>query len=620
MSSSAYSKKFKFSPPKEEKKKEQAADSQSQDIPKSITSTPEKPLVRKKQRIGGKWAGKRYYEYKLTMGNENLYNLVRKRNIVYVEKFLLDYSNNMDVPFVDMKKTLRKFKYIGLFSFYSTKILPKPASQILRLLFSNARGLNIPLLIRSKTYDELTMKTKLFRGFKRLTSLRLETYPAAEGQYSFHKKEELRLLHSHLSCLRQLSSFCFEELCPKISEELIELLAKQIKSRSKTLEYVVISLPEMERTYPGKRTADSSTKFMASFQSLERLSYLSLSVDGSEIYEENIKQLCASLENKKNLQKCHLTLNHPTIIKRFEKFNTIPNLELDIEIILNRFKTESINYLSNLDCIIRISVDEVSNRRLASDQFMKTFFKALSEIKHLARFSYHEGFEQPTEHGRENLALNFPVLLKNVSHLKKLDLDLTGTYRGKDLFVSLANHLKDMVCLDHFELAIFDYNEDDECDESILELVTGLQTIQTLKDLFISIDGGIIENSFVRKLMDKMTKCKQVIRFGSLCMKVNRKNTVEFLKKMSRMPDLENILLWFRPQPFYHVGGVTDPSDETIMNCIVEAISCLKNLRTLGMSLPFDLEEAELDRLAKRIKATNKFLIVSLEGPHGLPV
>lgn len=139
-----------------------------------------------------------------------------------------------------------------------------------------------------------------------------------------------------------------------------------------------------------------------------------------------------------------MKLVHPNILKKFEKFNAIPKLELQLEIKFTNFKTESIHYVSLLEMPVFISVDEVTVRRLNNAKFMETFFESLSNIKRLERFSYHEGFEDGTNQGRKNLVQFFPLVCKNFTKLKKIDFDISNSYLCNTLLKEIKNSLKTM--------------------------------------------------------------------------------------------------------------------------------------------------------------------------------
>jgi hypothetical protein len=77
-----------------------------------------------------------------------------------------------------------------------------------------------------------------------------------------------------------------------------------------------------------------------------------------------------------------------------ECFNEISNFELELDIKLKSFNSDSILHIKNFDFPLRITLDEISPRRLLSNNFMSKFFNSLSEAKKLERFSYHEGGDE----------------------------------------------------------------------------------------------------------------------------------------------------------------------------------------------------------------------------------
>jgi hypothetical protein len=121
-----------------------------------------------------------------------------------------------------------------------------------------------------------------------------------------------------------------------------------------------------------------------------------------------------------------------------------------------------------------------------------------------------------------------------------------------------------------------------------------------------------ISTSFIKKLIDSMTSCTQLVHFGSLSMKANGEVLMYLFRRLTRMVNLETSFFWFR-----EIEDVECKDDEMqierLFGTIYSSVTSLSRLRSLSLMMPFDFDEDEVETLKYSIRSKNKRLELSIE-------
>ena len=121
-----------------------------------------------------------------------------------------------------------------------------------------------------------------------------------------------------------------------------------------------------------------------------------------------------------------------------------------------------------------------------------------------------------------------------------------------------------------------------------------------------------ISTSFIKKLIDSMTSCTQLVHFGSLSMKANGEVLMYLFRRLTRMVNLETSFFWFRE--IEDVEGKEDEMQiERLFGTIYSSVTSLSRLRSLSLMMPFDFDEDEVESLKYSIRSKNKRLGLSIE-------
>jgi hypothetical protein len=480
---------------------------------------------------------------RITVKNQSSIKVLIKNNYNLVRSFDACFEDEIS-DHLALKKIIKRIKLIKLLYFAAKpKVFQKSCllSKLSPCLYNKLSGICSPSILCQEA-QQRSLSIQLLRKFKNLSTLNLNTNEMPESLCEIYSNKQLLELEYSLKCLRNLQSLSIIENFQFRYAEFIQLMTQQVKTKHhlKSLDLYVF-----QTTATNKRAL---TDFFRSLEKIQTLEELILCMDGKEMKNKNVKQLCTSLVALPSLKKVKLTIIQPMITKEYLRLNAIKCLDLEFHFKISSLRIFKINLLKKLTAPISVKLDDIEDKRFNDEKFVGYLFKNISKIQTLKNFTYSEDFNESLSFcSRHHLVKNFNTLVsKGFQRLSTLNLTFNNSLLVEFSLGALQEALPRMESLEGITINIFDYKNLQPSETSILSFLSALPQCLTLKELFFSVEGEV-SKCFSQKMIDCISKCKQIRKLGNFSLKIDFELLLYFLSKIAKLEALESLLVWFSP-------------------------------------------------------------------------
>jgi len=604
MSCNVHTKKYKFNPPIQSMKKgttPKAAEATKflKDLPSALLIENESYLLHEKRR-------NLLAEPVMNMTNAHPFLHNRKRGMNCIHKMVVE-DQGVGTNIHDLHRFVRRIRYLSHFSFHGSKVQTVMAGPIFKAMHNKTRSLSITLYSKPGPL-QVIQNFKQIKCFKSLSSLRL----SIENQdfLGWKNRDYARLIHN-FHPIKDLKGFTFSNTSFGMNEDLLEHVLIYIQ-KHRHLEKLTLVLPEIERFHTSKKVVHPYFGLTQVLSGLSSIRRLSLTVDGSSITNENLKQLSLALSSK-NLLDCRLKVNNPSMSKRFDILNFIPNLRLEINSSLSNFQLDTPQQLCNYKFPVALQVNENYWQKLANKDFVDNLFSSFAQIPKMDSFNWKEE-SWKNQIGRKNL---FPVLSKliskNCQDLKCLGLKFSSSEMLDSLLSILVTHMHKMQQLTSVKIDIVQYNHKDGCDELLERFFDALGQLPGLKELGFGISGHQINPAFYKSLFDKIPKMKNLTHFEITHVKLSRALIFYLISKVSKLLFLESCSMKYSIMDEYSKKeNRQGPSKNEVLEHIADSLGKLVRLSSLEIKFPFSLSDNQIKAFEERLYYKNKKLFLKM--------
>jgi hypothetical protein len=203
-----------------------------------------------------------------------------------------------------------------------------------------------------------------------------------------------------------------------------------------------------------------------------------------------------------------------------------------------------------------------------------------------------------------NLSL---LTVKNFKNLKRVHLTFNDSNMMDVLMGFLTSSLPEMSMMEHLDINIFEYVAGEVINGAVIRFLNGLREVKNLRELYFSVDGDL-NYEFSSEMVTSLTKCSQIRTLGTFSLKTTVTLLLHLFSKLSRMKNLEALMIWFSPLE----GSLTQNYSVfsgSIFDAIVQSIGGLRLLEYINLRFPYSyFSKLELATLGTRLKALNRKL------------